>query len=85
MRAYSQYEQRHEKTFFCIYEKGADQLRGNVKADQRLCFRYRDSSLNQNIMQPPFVFVKLCYVVGNPEYRFSRDEAHIIWFDRKID
>ena len=24
-------------------------------------------------------------VVGNPEYRFSRDEAHIISFDRKID
>ena len=24
-------------------------------------------------------------VVRNPEYKFSRDEAHIISFDRKID
>ena len=31
---------------FCICEnKGADQLRGNRKADQRLCFRYTDSTM----------------------------------------
>ena len=31
---------------FCICEnKGADQLRGNHEADQRLCFRYRDSTI----------------------------------------
>ena len=37
------YEPRHEKTGFCICEnKGADQLRGNREADQRLCFRYTD-------------------------------------------
>ena len=30
----------------CIGEnKGADQLRGNREADQRLCFRYADSTL----------------------------------------
>ena len=30
----------------CLGEnKGADQLRGNRKADQRLCFRYRDSTI----------------------------------------
>ena len=36
------FEPRYEKTvFFCICEnKDADQLRGNRKADQRLCFRY---------------------------------------------
>ena len=33
------------KPAFCICEnKDADQLRGNRKADQRLCFRYTDST-----------------------------------------
>ena len=33
-----------EKPTICIGEnKGADQLRDNRKADQRLCFRYTDS------------------------------------------
>ena len=39
-------EPRHEKTVFCICEnKDTDQLRGNREADQRLCFRYRDSTI----------------------------------------
>ena len=34
------------KPDFCICEnKGADQLRGNREADQRLCFRYTDSTI----------------------------------------
>ena len=34
------------KPDFCIYEnKDADQLRGNPEADQRLCFRYTDSTI----------------------------------------
>ena len=34
------------KTGFCICEnKDADQLRGNREADQRLCFRYTDSTI----------------------------------------
>ena len=34
------------KPTICIGEnKGADQLRGNREADQRLCFRYMDSAL----------------------------------------
>ena len=34
------------KPAFCIYEnKDADQLRGNRGADQRLCFRYMDSTI----------------------------------------
>ena len=34
------------KLTICICEyKGADQLRGNREADQRLCFRYTDSTL----------------------------------------
>ena len=36
------------KPAFCIYEnKDADQLRGNREADQRLCFRYMDSTIPQ--------------------------------------
>ena len=35
-----------EKPTICICEnKGADQLRGNREADQRLCFRYTDSTI----------------------------------------
>ena len=31
---------------FCIFEnKGADQLSGNRESDQRLCFRYTDSTI----------------------------------------
>ena len=34
------------KPDFCICEKkGADQLRGYREADQRLCFRYTDSTI----------------------------------------
>ena len=34
------------KPTICIGEnKGADQLRGNREADQRLCFRYSDSTV----------------------------------------
>ena len=34
------------KPDFCLSEnKGADQLRGNREADQRLCFRYSDSTI----------------------------------------
>ena len=35
------------KPAFCICEnKDADQLRGNHEADQRLCFRYIDSTIS---------------------------------------
>ena len=34
------------KPAFCIWEdKDADQLRGDREADQRLCFRYTDSTI----------------------------------------
>ena len=34
------------KPAFCMCEnKDADQLRGNREADQRLCFRYMDSTI----------------------------------------
>ena len=35
------------KRDFCLCEnKGADQLRGNREADQRLCFRYTNSTIS---------------------------------------
>ena len=40
-------EPRHKKADFCLCEnKGADQLRSNCEADQRLCFHYADSTLS---------------------------------------
>ena len=34
------------KRDYCLCEnRGADQLRGNREADQRLCFRYTDSTI----------------------------------------
>ena len=48
------------KPAFCICEnKDADQLRGNCEADQRLCFRYTDSTI------PLLLEVLLYEVIGN--------------------
>ena len=42
------------KPTICLCEnKGADQLRGNREADQRLCFRYSDSTI------PPLINSKI--------------------------
>ena len=42
------------KPDFCICEnQDADQLRGNNEADQRLCFRYTDSTV-PNYLNPKF-------------------------------
>ena len=79
------------KPAFCICEnKDADQLRGNREADQRLCFCYIDStmpaastSLIQNF-KPLAIFCGctaqfVSDQVGNPEDRFSHDEAQSIF------
>ena len=54
------------KPTICIGEnKGADQLRSNCEADQRLCFRYMDSTINLpsksriSHLQPSSVLVQL--------------------------
>ena len=48
-------EPRREKSAFCICEnKDADQLRGNREADQRLCFRYTDSTIYLSFLNPEF-------------------------------
>ena len=81
------------KPAFCICEnKDADQLRSNCAADQRLCFRYTDSTIP---LLPRSEFSSLIRIfkslaifcgctawfvsdlVGNPEDRFSQNEAHI--------
>ena len=70
------------KPDFCICEnKDADQLRGNREADQRLCFRYTDSTIIRKF-KPLASFCGstdkfVSDLVGNPEGRFSHNEAHI--------
>ena len=73
------------KPDFCLCEnKGADQLRSNCEADQRLCFRYTDSTLSLLIKSEISSFyaasgtvhVGLCH--GNPEDQFSRVAAQFV-------
>ena len=73
---------------FCICEnKDADQLRGYREADQRLCFRYTNNTIPLSTTYirnfKPLAISCGCTVwfvsdqVGNPENRFSQNEAHI--------
>ena len=75
------------KPTFCICKnKDADQLRGNREADQRLCFRYTDSTIL--LLSKPEISASshllllhsLVYVgLGQkPECWFSHDAAHIV-------
>ena len=72
------------KPAFCICKnKDADQLRSNHEADQRLCFRYIDSTIPLLPIYPKFqasshlVWLYSAVCVGNPEDRFSQNEAQI--------
>ena len=75
------------KPVFSICEnKDADQLRGNRETDQRLCFRYLDSTiplLSKSKNFKPLAIFRGCKawfvsdLVGNPEDRFSQNEAHL--------
>ena len=71
------------KPAFCICKnKDADQLRGNREADQRLCFRYKDSTipLLSKSEISSFCGCTAWFVsdlVKNPEDRFSHNEAHM--------
>ena len=70
------------KPTICIGEnKGADQLRSNCEADQRLCFRYTDSKIPQlsksKILQP----LTLCQTWSEPELLvFSRTGSFIYFY-----
>ena len=76
------------KPAFCICEnKDADQLRGNRVADQRLFFRYTDSTIPYlskseiSSFKPSSVAVQPGFYrtwSKNPEDRFSQNEA-LIW------
>ena len=67
------------KLDFCICEnKDADQLRGNREADQRLCFRYTDSTIpllpKSKNFKPLAIFSDctagiVLDLVGNPKVR----------------
>ena len=68
--------------------KDADQLRGNREADQRLCFRYTDSTIpllpKSEILGPLAIFYGCAAwfvsdLVGNPEDRFSHVEAQLVF------
>ena len=72
--------------FYLCENKDSDQLRGNREADQRLCFtlhRYYNLSTFQIRHFKPLAILCDCTarfvsdLVGNPEDRFSHNEAQI--------
>ena len=77
------------KLAFCICEnKDADQLRGNLEADQRLCFRYTDSTIpllhksEISSVQPSSVVVQpgLCRTWSEtPKTGFYHNMAHFVF------
>ena len=77
------------KPDFCICEnKDADQLCGNRTTDQRLCFRYTDSTIPLLRKSKISIFSNcvarfVLDLVGNPEDRFSDVAAHIMFY-RKL-
>ena len=75
------------KPAFCICEnKGADQVCGNHEADQRLCFRHKDSTISllhkseiSRLAIPCGSTARFVSdLVGNPEDRFSHVTAPIL-------
>ena len=63
------------KPTICIGEnKGADQLRGNREADQRLCFRYSDSTI------PPLLNSKISRNKGADQLRGNREADQRLCF-----
>ena len=75
------------KPVLCICEnKDADQLHSHCAAEQRLCFRYTDSTIpllpKSENFKPLAIFCGctawfVSDLVGNPEDRFSHNQAHI--------
>ena len=66
---------------FICENKVTDQLRDNREADQRLCFRYIDSTIPL-LPTPLAIFCSrtarfVSDLIGNPEDRFCRDAAHM--------
>ena len=66
--------------FYICENKDADQLRCNREADQRFSFRYIDRTIPL-LFKPLAIFCGctdrfVSDLVGNPEDRFSHNEAH---------
>ena len=74
----------HGKPTICIGEnKDADQLRGNREADQRLCFRYSDSTIPL-LLKSEISVLCLCRPVcvgpvRKPHSWFSHEAAQLLW------
>ena len=76
------------KPDFCLCEnKGADQLHSNCEADQRLCFRYMDSTISFlkseiSSFKPAYMTVQvgLCQTWSET----PKTAAHIIMLDYYI-
>ena len=75
-----QYEPNREKTGFCICEnKGADQLCSNCTDDQRLCFRYMDSTLPL-LLQSKNVKLLACFCYCTDRFVSDLFGNHIVGF-----
>ena len=80
------------KPTICIGEnKGADQLRSNYEADQRLCFRYTDSTIpllsksKISSLQPSSVAVQpgLCWTWSEPQIAgFLRHRLKLVVYSK---
>ena len=74
-----------KSAFYICENKGADQLCSDCTADQRLCFRYMDSTiplLSKSKISSVYIFCGctarfVSDLVGYPEDRFSQNEAHM--------
>ena len=88
------YEPRHEKICFTIYEQ---QACASAQSDQRLCYSLPRLYIISSFYIRNFKALAsfggcagrfVSYLVGNPEDRFSRDEAHmsfeILYVDRLL-
>ena len=70
------------KPTICMCEnKGADQLRSNCEADQRLCFRYTDSTVPHLLKSKISIFCDCAAwfvldLVRNPNCWFSHAQDH---------
>ena len=76
------------KPTICICEnKGADQLRGNREADQRLCFRYSDSTIPPKFQASSSFLCLYRSVCGGPFPKpyclFSHEAAHLFGLQEK--
>ena len=69
------------KPTICIGEnKGADQLRGNREADQRLCIRYSDSTIPVLKFQASSSFLCFYRSVCVEPVRKPHEAAHLLLF-----